>query len=100
MQRKYKDSFEATNDWKSLIDPIPKLAVPVEFIKHIVFHYPNGKEIVLDLTDIDDNFRDTLEGWVETHHRNAEKISMVVDIKKVQAFIEPMTQEFLNGYFS
>lgn len=85
--------------WETLIGPIPKLAVPVEFIKQIVFYYSNNEEIVLDVSEVQDDLKETVENWIETNYANSKKISMVVDIQKVRKFIEPITKEFLGTFF-
>jgi len=90
---------EAFREWESLLDPIPKLAVPVDFIKQIVFYYPGDKEIVLDVSEVTDDIRETFEDWVEANYVNAKKISLVVDVEKVRKFIEPITKDFLDSYF-
>ena len=90
---------EVVKAWQALIDPIPKLAVPVDFIKQIVFYYPGDKEIVLDVSDVTEDIRDTFEDWVEANYANAKKISLVVDVEKVRKFVEPITKDFLESYF-
>ena len=84
--------------WEALIEPIPKTAIPIEFIKQIVFYYPNNEEVVIDLSMITTELKSTLESWIEENYAKTNKISMIVDVAKIQAFIEPITTAFLDDY--
>ena len=97
MNTKANETKKKLSDWEALIAPIPKIAVPVEFIKHIVFYYPGNKEVVLELNKVD---TELIETWIEANYADSQKISMIVDIKKVKSFIEPVTKNFFEEHFS
>lgn len=86
-------------EWADLIEPIPKMAVPIEFVKQIIIGTADG-EIVLDTESItSDELANAIDKWIEINHAAANKVSMVVDIEQVRAFIEPITEKYLNKYF-
>lgn len=89
---------EITAYWQDLINPLPKSAVPVDFIKQIIFYYPDG-EIVLDLSELGTDSRDKIEHWVSENLDKSNRVRMIVDVEKIKSYIEPITSDFLNGFF-
>lgn len=89
----------SSKDWEEMLSNIPKTFLPVEFIKQIVFHYPNKDDIVLDMQFLTTDIRETLEMWMDERSNDSEKVSMVVDVEKVKEYIEQITSDFLDAYF-